>query len=359
MKDKNFCVIMAGGIGSRFWPLSRQRRPKQFIDVLGCGQSLLQLTYSRMIKAFDKENIYIVTNASYVQLVKQQLDGIKQEQILAEPNRKNTAVCIAFANRKISQINPDANIVILPSDHVIEDETLFLKTIEKGLAAAAQEDILITLGIRPSYPNTGYGYVQYIDKQHCINDKDIKKVKLFAEKPVLEMAKKFVESGDFLWNAGIFIWNVHSIDNAMKAYCKDIYDAFNKNDDLSEEDFVMAAYASCPSISIDYAVMERAENVYIIPSNFGWSDVGTWKALYNVSKKDENHNSIVGKNVMTYDMQNCIVNVPKDKLVILQGLDDYIVVESDNVLMICRKSEEQRIRQFVTDVEVGKGKQYI
>ncbi|MDR1847176.1 MAG: mannose-1-phosphate guanylyltransferase [Bacteroidales bacterium] len=359
MDGKNYCVIMAGGIGSRFWPMSKQKKPKQFIDVLGVNKSLLQLTFERMTKIFNAENILIVTSESYRHLVIEQLKGIKEGNILCEPNRRNTAPCIAYANYKIRKDNKDANIVVVPSDHVIENEDLFLKTIEKGLVAAEQEDILITLGIRPSYPNTGYGYVQYIEKEYCNNDKDIKKVKLFAEKPVLEMAEKFIKSGDFLWNAGIFIWNIRSIDKAMKTYCKEIYEAFQQEKNMKEEDFITNAYLSCPSVSIDYAVMERADNVYVIPSDFGWSDVGTWKALYGIGKQDENKNRITGRNVMTYDTQNCIVNMPKDKLVVLQGLDDYIVVENDNILMICKKSEEQRIRQFVTDVEVEKGNQYI
>jgi mannose-1-phosphate guanylyltransferase len=351
---------MAGGIGSRFWPISRQKKPKQFVDVLGVKKTLLQQTYERMMRIFVKENIFVVTNEAYKDLVMAQLSGISPERILEEPNRRNTAPCIAFANSKIRSIDPNANIAVVPSDHAIADEDAFVTIINKGLAAVAKENILLTLGIRPSYPNTGYGYVQYINEQHCKTDEDIKKVKLFAEKPMLEMAKKFVESGDFLWNAGIFIWSLKAIDEAMKTLCPEIYTAFEATDEREDEDeFVKSAYAACPSISIDYAVMERAANVYIIPSDFGWNDVGTWKALYNIGKKDEQMNCIVGRNVMTYDTKRCVVNVPKDKLVVIQGLDDFIVVESDDILMICRKEDEQRIRQFVTDVEVEKGEQFI
>jgi mannose-1-phosphate guanylyltransferase len=352
---------MAGGIGTRFWPMSRQRKPKQFIDVLGVNKSLLQLTFERMEQIVPKQNIFIVTNEIYRNLVLTQITCIDEMQVLCEPSRRNTAPCIAYANYIIRQINPNANIVVAPSDHVINDEELFIRTINQGLLAVEQENILITLGIKPAYPNTGYGYVQYLEKKTCKTDKDIKKVKLFAEKPNEDMAKKFIASGDFLWNAGIFIWNMHSIDEAMRTYCPDVFNAFEYNSEkqLDEKDFINAAYSSSPAISIDYAIMERAENVYIIPSNFGWSDVGTWKALYNVGKKDENMNAIVGRNVMAYETTNCLVNVPKDKLVVLQGLNDYIVVESDNILMICRKEDEQRIRQFVTDVEVERGGQFI
>ena len=360
MNKNNYCVIMAGGIGSRFWPISRQKKPKQFIDVLGVNKTLLQQTYERMQRIFAVENIFVVTNESYRDLVLAQLEGIKPNQIFNEPNRRNTAPCIAFANFKIRSINPNATIVVAPSDHVVADEDAFVTVINKGLAAAAKEEILITLGIRPSHPNTGYGYIQYVNEQHSKADSDVKKVKLFAEKPMLEMAQKFIESGDFLWNAGIFIWSLKAIDEAIKTFCPDIHAAFEVTDEIKDEDeFVKYAYAACPSISIDYAVMERAANVYIIPSDFGWNDVGTWKALYNISKKDENMNYVVGRNVITYDTKRCIVNMPKDKVVILQGLDDFIVAESDDVLMICRKEEEQRIRQFVTDVEVEKGEQYI
>jgi mannose-1-phosphate guanylyltransferase len=261
------------------------------------------------------------------------------------------------------QDNPQANIIVAPSDHLILDENAFIAKINEALNVTKDSDILVTLGIEPSYPNTGYGYIQYeVDKSYN-EDKEIKKVKLFTEKPNLEMAKKFIESGDFLWNAGIFIWSLKSINKALKENLPEVYNIFEKGENIYNTDkeniFISEAYTSCPAISIDYGVMEKASNVYVIPSSFGWSDVGTWAALYQVSKKDKNENSIIGKNVMTYDTKNCIINMPKDKLVVLQGLDNYIVVDSDNILMICKKEEEQRVKQFLTDVEVEKGNEYL
>jgi mannose-1-phosphate guanylyltransferase len=363
MDKNNYCIIMAGGIGSRFWPMSKTSKPKQFLDVLGVGESLIQMTYKRFANVCPKENIYIVTNESYKSLVKEQLKDIQDKQILAEPSRRNTAPCITYANFKIMQENPKANVIVAPSDHLILDEKSFIDKINGALKATKDNDILVTLGIEPSYPNTGYGYIQYDTEKSYNKDKEIKKVKLFTEKPNLEMAKKFIESGDFLWNAGIFIWSLKSINKALKEYLPEVYDIFLKGENFynteKENIFINEAYTACPAISIDYGVMEKANNVYVIPSSFGWSDVGTWAALYQVSKKDKNENSIIGKNVMTYDTKNCIVNMPKDKLVILQGLDNYIVVDSDNILMVCKKEEEQRVKQFLTDVEVEKGNEYL
>lgn len=363
MDKNNYCVIMAGGIGSRFWPMSRTSKPKQFLDVLGVGESLIQMTYRRMQRICPQENIYIVTSSLYRDLVKQQLRGIEDKCIVTEPTRRNTAPCITYANFKIGTINENANIIVATSDHLILNEEEFVRTVEKALNVTKENDVLVTLGIKPSYPNTGYGYIQYNSQDFIPKDKDIKKVKLFTEKPDLQMAEKFIESGDFLWNAGIFVWSLQSINKALEKYLPEVYNIFlsgkdNYNTD-KEETFINEAYTSCPSISIDYGVMEKAGNVYVIPSDFGWSDVGTWQALYNVREKDENQNSIIGKNVMTYDTKNCIINMPKDKLVVLQGLDGYIVAESNGELMICKKEQEQRIKQFLTDVEVSKGSEYL
>lgn len=363
MDKNNYCVIMAGGIGSRFWPMSRTSKPKQFLDVLGVGESLIQMTYRRMQRICPQENIYIVTSSLYRDLVKQQLQGIEDKCIVTEPTRRNTAPCITYANFKIGTINENANIIVAASDHLILNEEEFVRTVEKALNVTKENDVLVTLGIKPSYPNTGYGYIQYNSQDFIPKDKDIKKVKLFTEKPDLQMAEKFIESGDFLWNAGIFVWSLQSINKALEKYLPEVYNIFlsgkdNYNTD-KEETFINEAYTSCPSISIDYGVMEKAGNVYVIPSDFGWSDVGTWQALYNVREKDENQNSIIGKNVMTYDTKNCIINMPKDKLVVLQGLDGYIVAESNGELMICKKEQEQRIKQFLTDVEVSKGSEYL
>jgi len=336
----NYCVIMAGGIGSRFWPMSRTSHPKQFMDILGTGETLLQQTYNRFLKLCPKENIYIVTNDSYVGLVNEQIKGIKSKNILSEPARKNTAPCVAYACYKIAQMNPDALTVIAPS-----------------------EDCLVTLGINPSRPDTGYGYIQFKESEIAEKDKRIKKVKTFTEKPDLEMAKFFLQSGDFLWNSGIFIWSVKSVIKAFEKHCPDMDAIFKEGNDKyntpQEIDFINKAYTSCKNISIDYAIMEKAENVYVRSSIIGWSDLGTWGSLYEHVKQDDNKNAVVGKNVMLYDSKNCIVNVPKDKLVIMQGLDDYIVVESDGILLICKKEDEQQIRNFVNDVKVNKGEKFV
>lgn len=363
MNKNNYCIIMAGGVGSRFWPMSRISKPKQFLDVLGIGQSLIQMTYERFKKICPESNIYIVTNNVYKDLVLQQLSGIDEENIITEPARRNTAPCITYANFKIMSKNPDANIIVAPSDHVILNEKEFIRIVSKALEITKENDVLVTLGIKPSYPNTGYGYIQYDKGDFIPKDNDIKKVKLFTEKPDLQMAKMFIQSGDFLWNAGIFIWSLQSINKALCNYLPEVYNIFlegkdNYNTD-KEEAFINEAYTSCPAISIDYGVMEKAGNVYVIPSDFDWSDVGTWNALYKIREKDSNSNSIVGKNVMTYDTKNSIINVPKDKLVVLQGLDGYIVVESGDILMVCKKEEEQRVKQFLTDVEVSKGIEYL
>ncbi|MBP1629456.1 MAG: mannose-1-phosphate guanylyltransferase [Bacteroidetes bacterium] len=354
---------MAGGIGTRFWPLSKINKPKQFIDVLGVGESLLQMTFNRFERICPRENIYIVTSNIYTDLVNEQIPNLDPNQIISEPSRRNTAPCIAYANFKIASINPEANIIVAPSDHFIVNEDRFIYTVEKALHAIETNDILITLGIKPTYPNTGYGYIQYKENNDITNFEGVKKVKLFTEKPNYEMAIQFIESGDFLWNSGIFIWSLKSIDKAMQELLPEVYEVFNSGKKFfntnKEKGFIEEIYTTCPSISIDYGVMEKASNVYVIPSDFGWSDVGTWGALHEVRDKDENNNSIVGKNVMLYDTKDCIINMPKNKMAIMQGLEDLIIVDANNILMICKKSEEQRIKQFVTDIEVEKGTEYL
>lgn len=354
---------MAGGVGSRFWPMSRTSHPKQFIDILGTGETLIQQTAKRFRKIIPDENIFIVTNETYTGLVREQIPWLKESQIIAEPSRRNTAPCIAYACFKIRQINPDANIVVAPSDHIILNEENFCNVIESALAATAENDWLLTLGIKPSRPDTGYGYIQFREEEVFPGDNRIRKVKTFTEKPALDMARFFIESGDFLWNSGIFIWSLKSIMDAFEKYLPEIRDAFSKGSDLyntaAEQEFIRQTYATCKSISIDYGIMEKAGNVYVLCSDFGWSDLGTWGSLYENRQKDEQGNAIVGKNVIVYDSNNCIVNIPKDKLVVLQGLDDYIVVESGNVLLVCRKQDEQQIRQFVNDVRMNKGEQWV
>lgn len=343
--------------------MSRTAHPKQFIDVLGTGRTLLQSTYDRALSFCKPENIYVVTNESYKSLVADQLPELPEENILCEPARKNTAPCVAYAAWKIHAKDPDAVMVVAPSDHLITKEDTFTKAIVSCMKKAAASDCLITLGLKPTRPDTGYGYIQFIDSDQPEKDKRIKKVKTFTEKPDHEMAEFFVNSGDFLWNAGIFIWSAKSIINAFNAHAPEMAQIFNEGESkwntIWEEEFLRDAYGRCKNISIDYAVMEKAKNVYVRSSILGWSDLGTWGSLYTHIKKDENGNAIVGKQVMTYKSKDCIVHVPKDKLVVIEGLEDYIVVESDSILLICKKQDEQQIRTFVNDVKLAKGDKFV
>lgn len=363
MSNHHFCVIMAGGIGARFWPMSRTSHPKQFIDILGTGETLIQQTFNRFRKICPAENIYIVTNEIYKALIQEQIPDITDKQILCEPSRRNTAPCIDYANYCILERDPDALIVVAPSDHIILKEDIFLDNIRSAMQAAAEQDWLLTLGIRPSRPDTGYGYIQFTDGEVYPEDPQIRKVKTFTEKPDLELAKTFLKCGDFLWNSGIFIWSLKSIMKAFDSYLPEVDTLFRKGIGVygtsSEKEFISDTYQVCKSISIDYGVMEKAPNVFVLAADFGWSDLGTWGSLYENRAQDENGNAVVGKNVMLYDSTNCIVNMPNDKLVVLEGLNDYIVVESENVLLVCRKSDEQQIRQFVNDVRLEKGERFV
>jgi mannose-1-phosphate guanylyltransferase len=358
----NYCVIMAGGIGSRFWPMSKNNRPKQFLDILGTGKTLIRQTYERFLKICPPENIIVVTNADYTQLVLEQIPEMKPSQVLSEPLRRNTAPCVAYATHKIMKWNSDANIVVAPSDHVILKEDAFIEAIEKCFEFTNEKDCLLTLGIKPSRPDTGYGYIQFIDDKSEQQNK-ISRVKTFTEKPNLEMAKFFLQTGEFLWNAGIFIWNVKSIHKALQEHLPEIdtlfSDGADKLDTDAENSFIKKAYELCTNISIDFGVMEKAKNVYVMSADFGWSDLGTYGSLYEHIPHDKDENAVVGRNVMLYDTKNCIINMPSDKVVVLQGLDDYIVVESGNVLLVCKKQDEQQIRQFVNDVKMAKGERYI
>lgn len=363
MNPNYYCVIMAGGVGARFWPMSRQKTPKQFIDILGDGSTLIQKTFQRFTQICPVENIYIVTSEDYKELVQDQIPEISEKQIILEPSRRNTAPCIAYANYKIKEINPNAIIVVAPSDHVIYREDVFLNVIQIGLHAVEKNDWLLTIGIRPSHPNTGYGYIQYDEDEVYKENSSIYAVKTFTEKPELAMARKFIESGDFLWNAGIFMWSLKSIEKAFSKYLPDVNQLFKQGEGFyntpGEKEIIKKIYEVCRNISIDFGIMEKAQNVRVFAADFGWSDLGTWGALYNIRPKDEAQNTIVGKRVKTYNTTNSIINMPKDKIVILEGLDNYIVVENDGVLLVCRKDNEQLIRQYVTDVQVDFGDKFI
>ena len=354
---------MAGGVGSRFWPVSRTEYPKQFIDFFGVGKTLIQSTYERFLKICPAENIFIVTNEIYSDLIKEQIPQINDNQILAEPLMRNTAPCVIYGSLKIYELNPEAAIVVAPSDHTIANVDAFVKSIDQSLAAASKNDCLITLGIKPHRPDTGYGYIQHTD--HVLNtDADLHRVKTFTEKPTLELAKSFIQSGDFLWNAGIFIWSAKSILNAFERHLPDMYEIFNLGrSDLNsetEKNFINNAYFQCTNISIDFGIMEKADNVYVLPADFGWSDLGTWASIYEMADKDYVGNAVIPtEQVIMFDSSNCMVNVPKDKLVILQGLHDYIIVENNNMLMICPRDEEQKVKEIVAEVKSRFGNKFI
>jgi mannose-1-phosphate guanylyltransferase len=355
---------MAGGIGSRFWPLSTTDRPKQFLDILNVGKSLLQQTFDRFTRILPPENIIIVTNDRYTDLVLEQLPALKKEQVLGEPMRRNTAPCIAYANYKILKQNPEAQIVVAPSDHVIEKEDAFIDVLKKGLEYVHHNDVLLTLGIQPGRPETGYGYIQVNgSNEKIVLNESFREVKTFTEKPDHKMAKVFYESGDFFWNSGMFFWSLKTIMNAFQKYLPEVDSLFQEGMDKyytpDEQDFIDQTYPSCRNISIDYGVMEKADNVHVLCSDFGWSDLGTWGSLYDRLNKDEKNNVVVGDSVFNYDNSNCLINVPNNKVVVVQGLDDYIVVESDNTLLICKKQDEQKIKNFVNDVKMKKGEGYI
>jgi len=359
----HYAIIMAGGVGTRFWPMSTTQHPKQFLDILGTGETLLQQTYHRVAQVCPNENIYVVTSNAYEGLVAEQLPLLLRENILCEAARKNTAPCIAYASYKIHKRDPKAITLVAPSDHLVKKESTFVKAINSCFDKAETQDCLITLGIKPTRPDTGYGYIQFIKSDVVEKDKRINKVKTFTEKPNAEMANFFMESGDFLWNSGIFIWSTESFIKAIETHDPELANVFKEGWDFyntdKEKEFVNRAYSTCKNISVDYSVMEKADNVYVRSSIFGWSDLGTWGSLYTHIPKDQNKNALVGKNIITYDCNNCIVQVPKEKLVVLQGLEDYIVVESEGILMICKKQDEQQIRNFVNDVKVSKGEKFV
>ena len=379
MTENNYCVIMAGGVGSRFWPFSRNHKPKQFLDFFGTGRSLLQMTVDRFRPIVPIENILIVTNVLYREEVLAQIPDLRAEQVLCEPARRNTAPCIAYAAARIEAMRrlsnkansaESVNIVVAPSDHLILQEDQFRLTIEQGFNFIQEHDALLTLGMKPTRPETGYGYIQRGEEATKQDDNNttgegIYKVKAFTEKPNLELAKVFLESGDFLWNSGIFVWSLRSIQNAFKQFLPEVAEKFMMGaDDCShcspigtenEEAFIQDMFPTCPSISIDYGVMEKAQNVYVMPSDFGWSDLGTWGSLYELSEKDEHNNVTLHCDATYYDSHGNIVTLPKGHLAVVQGLEDCIVAESEGVLLICKKDAEQQIRQFFMDAEMKHG----
>lgn len=359
MRENNYCVIMAGGVGSRFWPFSRNEKPKQFLDFFGTGRSLLQMTIDRFRPIVPIENILIVTNILYRDQVLEQIPDLQSNQVLCEPARRNTAPCIAYAVARIKAMrrgmaDKNANIVVAASDHLILQEDKFRETIINCFDFIEKNDALLTLGMKPTRPETGYGYIQKGDEVK--GNEDICKVKAFTEKPNLEMAKVFLDSGDFLWNSGIFIWSLESIEAALQKHMPELAQKFAQGGDkmgtVGEDAFIQEMFPTCPSISIDYGLMEKAQNVYVMPSDFGWSDLGTWGSLYDLSTKDEAENVTLHCDATYYDSHGNIVTLPKGRLAVIQGLEDSIVAEANGVLLICKRNDEQQIRQFYMDAEV-------
>jgi mannose-1-phosphate guanylyltransferase len=360
--DNRYVIIMAGGIGSRFWPLSRREKPKQFLDILGTGETLIQQTYRRFTQACPAENIYIVTSSEHKHLVEEQLD-INPANVLAEPFRRNTAPCIAYGTFRILMENPEAVITVTPSDHLIVKEEKFCRVISDSMDFAGENDALLTLGIKPDRPETGYGYIQADRKKPVKGYDNLLKVKTFTEKPDIDLASKFIQSGDFYWNSGIFIWNMKSIMAAFEKYLPDMYAAFDDGKKLlgtkQEKTFIGRTYSECRSISIDYGIMEKADNVYVMCTDIGWSDLGTWSSLYEHSASDRKSNAILGGNVFSYENKGNIINISPDKVAVIQGLKDYIVIETNDVLLIVNKEEEQNIKNYLEDVKKETKEKYL
>ncbi len=360
MNKHHYVAIMAGGIGSRFWPMSRTNYPKQFLDILNVGKTLIQQTYERYSKFVPKENIYIVTSQDYVELVKKQLPHIHIENIISEPSRKNTAPCIAYIAFKLMKKDPKAVMIAAPSDNLILDTDEFIKTATKALHFVDHINAFVTIGIKPTYPNTGYGYIQHDTVEAA---PDIHKVKTFTEKPNEELAKAFIASGDFLWNAGIFTWKVSNIITAFEKHLPEMYEVFAAEKDKfntpEETEAIEQIYPQCTNISIDFGIMEKADNVYVIPASFSWSDLGTWNSAWDNMEKDYFGNAVSGNSVMVVDANNCMVHVPDNKLVLLQGLHDYIIVDTKDVLLICKKDQEQEIKEYVAEVKRNKGDKFL
>lgn len=350
MRNRNHLVIMAGGVGSRFWPMSTEERPKQFIDVLGVGRSLLQLTMDRFSGVIDYDNIWVVTNKNYAGIVKEQLPEIPADHVLCEPCRRNTAPCIAYVSWRIKSQDPKANVVVTPSDHIVTDVEEFRRVVKQCLKFTEDSDAIVTLGMKPTRPETGYGYIQADLSMSSMRNKEIYRVDSFKEKPNLEKATEYIKDRSYFWNAGIFIWNVSTIVNAFRVFQPALSKIFESMLPIygtdKEQEMIDKRYPECQNISVDYAIMEEVEEIFVCPADFGWSDLGTWGSLLTQSKHDLYGNSVIGENVQLYETHNCIIHTLQNSKVVIQGLDGYIVAEQDGKLLICKLSEEQRIKDF-------------
>jgi mannose-1-phosphate guanylyltransferase len=360
MKNSNYyAILMAGGVGSRFWPVSTQDFPKQFHDMLGTGETLIQKTFSRLSKLIPKENIFILTNKRYNDLVFEQLPEVTKRQVVLEPAMRNTAPCILFASLKIQKENPNAIMIVAPSDHWIEDEMAFVQNVQQAFDFCSKNDALMTLGIQPTFPNTGYGYIEYEKK----SSDAIKTVNQFREKPDYETAKTFLEQGNFLWNAGIFMWSVSSVVKAFQNNQSDLYQLFEKgievyNTDL-EDDFISDNYGKSENISVDYAIMEKSKNVYVLPATFDWNDLGTWGSLYDKIDDGNKGNAVVNARTLIKDASGNMIRSTKGKIVVVDGLNDFIIVDKEDVLLIFPKEKEQDIKELRQNVKETFGDQYV
>jgi mannose-1-phosphate guanylyltransferase len=358
--SNTYVAIMAGGIGSRFWPLSRVNHPKQFLDILGTGRTLIQQTFDRFTKLVPVENIFVVTANEYLGVTREQLPQLPKENVLGEPFRKNTAPCIAYISFKLQELNPEASLIVAPADHLILNEPRFLEVCNDALHFVNHFNSLVTIGITPTYPNTGYGYIQHESIEAVPS---VFKVKTFTEKPNKELAKTFLSSGDFLWNSGIFIWKIKNGLDAFHKHLPEVYEVFHSEKEKlnsdQEKQMLESIYPQCPNISIDFGVMEKADNVYVIPASFGWSDLGTWNSAWDNMEKDYFENAVAGDNVIVFDTSKSVVHVPDEKLVVLQGLDDFIIVDTKDVLLICTKDKEQEIKEYVAEVKRNRGDKFL
>lgn len=349
-KNNNHLVIMAGGIGSRFWPMSTPEKPKQFIDVLGCGRTLIQLTVDRFEGICPPENVWVVTSEQYADLVKEQLPNIPEGNILREPCRRNTAPCIAYVSWRIKAKDPKANMVVTPSDHIVMNVKEFQRVITSAMDFTSSSDAILTLGMKPTRPETGYGYIESDLSASSARNKEIYRVDAFKEKPDLQTAEKYVKKSNFFWNAGIFVWNISTIVNALRIYQPGISQIFENllpyYNTPQEQEKINEEFPKCDNISVDYAILEKAEEIFVFPANFGWSDLGTWGSLHTQSKQDLNKNVCIGNDIRLFETKNCLIHATQEKKVVVQGLDGYIVAEKDDTLLICKLSEEQRIKQF-------------
>ena len=357
MVKNTYCVIMAGGVGARFWPKSRKSMPKQFLDILGTGKSFIRSTFERFLPIVPAENFIVVTNRNYKELVLSQIPELAESQILCEPIGRNTAPCIAYAAYSLLGKNPDARMIVTPSDHLVLNETSFHAIINECLVFATQQGALMTVGIHPSRPETGYGYIQKS------NSDVISRVKCFTEKPNQELAQTFIDCGEFFWNSGIFVWSVKAIVEAFEKYLPEhhalFYSKLNDYGTEREEAAIEQVFSVCKAISIDYGVMEKADNVYVRCGDFGWSDVGTWGSVYQLSEKDKDENAVVAEACYTYSTERTFISLPKGKVAVVKGLKDYIVVDTPDALLICPRSEEQSIKNYIDDVRFNNGEKFI